>query len=118
MGDEEDGALLLLDSFTQLFEQFELVEEVEGRGGFVEEEDGGVLGEGSGDSNALAFAAGEGVDGAVDEVMNVGGPHETFGEQEVGFGLEAHGDATGPTGVGAGGVAGHEDDFADGVAEV
>ena len=53
--------------------------EVEVAGGLVGEEDGGVVGEGAGDGDALAFAAGE-LDGAVLEALaETDGAEEFFG---------------------------------------
>ena len=75
VGDHEDGAAAAVGGGGgDLFEDFGHVLGVgfvEVAGGFVGEEDGGVVGEGAGDGDALLFAAGE------------------IGGAAVGFGFEA-----------------------------
>ena len=57
MGDDDTGAVFHEASEGVLDEFFRLG--VEGGGGFVEDEDGGVFEDGAGDGDALALAAGE-----------------------------------------------------------
>ena len=89
--DDDDGATLHEVAERDLDERFALG--VESGGGFVEDEDGGVLQDGAGDGDALAFAAGEAEalfadDGVValrhaqDEVVGegvAGGLYDLFG---------------------------------------
>ncbi len=56
--------------------------DVEVVGGFVEDEEGGLLGEGARDEDALALATGEPVEGAVGQVDGV--DREERGVDEVG----------------------------------
>ena len=80
VGDDDDG--LVLYEFRNALLNFGFVFDVEACGSFVEEYDGGVLEDGAGDGDSLAFAAGERVavftnDGVValrellDEVITV-----------------------------------------------
>src|SRR5471030_1878650 len=57
VGDADDGAVFgeMVDGFLD----FGLGLGIEGGGGFVEDEEGGVADEGAGDGDALALAAGE-----------------------------------------------------------
>src|SRR4051794_13909422 len=58
VGDDEGGAAG--HEVVEGVEEESLAFAVEGAGGFVQDEHGGVFEEGSGDGDALAFAAGEG----------------------------------------------------------
>ena len=57
VGDDDDG--LVLHEFRNALLNLGFVFDVEACGGFVEEHDGGVLEDGAGDGDSLAFAAGE-----------------------------------------------------------
>ena len=57
VGDDDDG--LVLHEFRNALLNLGFVFDVEACGGFVEEHDGGVLEDGAGDGNSLAFTAGE-----------------------------------------------------------
>ncbi len=89
-------------------EEVALVGEVEEGGGFVEEEDAGLLGEGGGEEDALFFAAGESAEIAMAEGFAI-----HLGESGVGLGevLIAFEPASGV------GRAAHEDDLFDGEGE-
>ncbi len=50
----------------------QLVRQVEVGGDLVEQDDGGLLGDGAGDQHPLALAAGQGVQGAVGELLDLG----------------------------------------------
>jgi hypothetical protein len=71
VGGEEDGEVLFSCQLAEKFEEIDLVSEVEEGAGFVEEEDARLLDQTAGDEDALALAAGEVVDGAVEEVGEV-----------------------------------------------
>ena len=62
---EEDAFAPLVGEAAQEDAQFVAIGEVEEGGGFVEEDDGGVLRQGTGNHHALAFAVGYTVDGGV-----------------------------------------------------
>ena len=47
------------------------MQDVQVGGWFVEEQDARLLGEGAGDDDPLAFASGEGVEGAVRELLGL-----------------------------------------------
>lgn len=66
----EDHAEALSGEAAHFAQDAALVAEVEAGGGFVEEDQGGFLGEGAGDQGELAFAAGDAVQGLVGEVRD------------------------------------------------
>jgi hypothetical protein len=96
VGDVEDGDLVLpLGAFEELNE-VGLGVFVDSGEGFVEEEDGGFGGEGSGEGDALFFATGEAGGFAVEEVGDghFGGEFLDGGVDGVGWGfLDAEGEA-------------------------
>ncbi len=82
VGDEHDGLARLFVEVCEEVHDLDLVRDVQVGGGLVEQQGRGVLGEGEGDPHALALAAGELVDGAVDELGGAGGP-ERLGDDHV-----------------------------------
>jgi len=75
VGGEDHGQLLLLRELAEKFKQIDLVVEVEVGVGFIEQEHARFLDETAGEEDALTLAAGEVVDGAMEEVGEV----EEFG---------------------------------------
>ena len=62
--------------------------DVEVGGWFVEEQDARLLGEGAGDDDSLAFASGEGVEGAVRELLGLRLAHGIAGDSLVTLALD------------------------------
>ena len=87
VGDADDGAVLgkMVDGFLD----FGLGLGIEGGGGFVEDEDGGVADKGAGDGDALALAAGE--SGATFAERGVVALRQR-GDEVVGVGFASGGD--------------------------
>lgn len=77
MEDGDDGDALGVEPAKEVHD-FDLVGDVEEGGGFVEEEDSRLLGEGHGDPGALTFAAGEGGEWAFGEGEGIGGLEGPF----------------------------------------
>lgn len=59
VGDEKEGEVAVLAQVEQQVEDLRLDGDVEGGGGFVQHQQRGPDGEGAGDGDALALAAGE-----------------------------------------------------------
>src|SRR5690606_41151081 len=71
--DHHDGGAAVAVQVGQQVEDLDLVAGVEERGGLVEQEQVGLLGQRHGDPDALPLAAGELVDGPVGQVRRAGG---------------------------------------------
>lgn len=123
VGDEDDQPRLTGRSRRrsgegfQLVHKFELMIEIEKRGGFIEEKDGGILSESAGDGHALTLAAGERSERTIGKVMNIRIPHGTLGDLDVGIGFEIKWkeSSLARAGLGMGGMAGHQDGLLDGI---
>ncbi len=72
MQDDSDRDAVVVGQVAHEVEEFDLVAQVEVGGGFVEEEDAGLLGEAAGEPDALELSAGEVLGSAVGEFGDAG----------------------------------------------
>lgn len=107
VGDEEDGGAAFAGELAEEFDGGVAGGAVEGGGGFVGEDEAGLMGEGAGDGDALALAAGKGGG----ELILFRGETDGLEEGEgaaasLGWGGEVRGEGGGHLDVFAGGEEG------------
>jgi hypothetical protein len=119
VGDEEDGGAAFAGELAEEFDGGVAGDGIEGGGGFVGEDEAGLMGEGAGDGDALALAAGEGGG----ELITFGGETDGIEEMECalaacGGGGEIRGEGGGHLDVAGGGEEGEEVVGLEDVADV